>query len=81
MTIEDRILNAFREGLELPPGDINTDELVYREFKKWTSMAHMSLIAILEQDFDVMLETDEILQMSSFSKVVEIMKNYDESAA
>lgn len=80
MTIEERVLSAFREALEIQ-GDINTDELVYREYKKWTSMAHMSLIAILEQDFDAMLETDEILQMSSFAKAVEIMKAYDTSAA
>ncbi len=76
MTVEARVLSAFREALDIE-GDVDTKELVYREYKKWTSMAHMTLIAILEQDFDAMLETDEIVAMSSFDKAVETMTKYD----
>lgn len=76
MTVEARVLSAFREALDIE-GDVDPKELVYREYKKWTSMAHMTLIAILEQDFDAMLETDEIVAMSSFDKAVETMKKYD----
>jgi acyl carrier protein len=80
MSTEARVMNAFKEALDIE-GEVNPDELRYREYKKWTSMAHMTLIAILEQDFDAMLETDEILDMSSYGKAVEIMKKYDGGAA
>jgi acyl carrier protein len=36
----------------------------------------MTLIAALETEVDCMLEMDDILDMSSFSKAVEIMKKY-----
>ena len=39
-------------------------------------MGHMMLVAALEAEFDTMLETDEILSMSSFDKAVDIMGKY-----
>lgn len=43
-------------------------------------MAHMTLVAALEEAFDCMLDMQEILDMSSFDKSVEIMAGYDERA-
>jgi acyl carrier protein len=79
MDIRARVLKAFTEALELD-GDVDPASLVYRDHPKWTSMAHMTLIAILEADFDTMLETDEVLGMSSFDKAVETMRKYDAAA-
>lgn len=36
----------------------------------------MTLVASLETEFDAMIDTDEILAMSSFDKAVEIMSKY-----
>jgi acyl carrier protein len=73
--IEDRILKAFEEGLEVP-ADVETSTLEFNVTPEWTSIGHMMLIAALEAEFDVMLETDDILAMSTFSKAVEIMGKY-----
>jgi acyl carrier protein len=79
MDLHARVLKAFREALELD-GEVDPASLVYRDHPKWTSMAHMTLIAILEADFYAMLETDEVLGMSSFDKAVETMRKYDAAA-
>jgi acyl carrier protein len=76
MELHDRVLGVFRSAMDIE-GDIDTDLLAYREFGKWTSLAHMMLIAALEDEFDVMLETEDILAMSTFDKAVEIMARYD----
>ncbi len=76
MTLHDRVMKAFQEALELD-APVAPEELVYRDFPQWTSTAHMALIAILEQDFDVMLDADDILNMSSFGKAVEIMAKHE----
>jgi acyl carrier protein len=78
--LRDKVLAAFKEALEIE-GPVDTATLVYRDFPKWTSMAHMVLVAILEQEFDTMLETDDILNMSSYEKAVEIMSKYDAATA
>jgi acyl carrier protein len=70
-----KIDSAFRLAFEL---DVKEDlsGLQYNCSKQWDSVAHMALVVALEQEFDCMLEMDEIIDMSSYSKVLEIMRNY-----
>ena len=52
--------------------------LKYQAIDAWDSVGHMSLIAALEEAFDIMLETDDIIDLSSYEKGKEILsKNYD----
>ena len=52
--------------------------LTYQSVQLWDSVGHMTLIAALEDAFDIMLETDDIIDLSSYEKGQEILtKNYD----
>ena len=75
MSVKDRVTSAFKEALDL---DDNADigALRYQEYPAWNSIGHMTLVAALEAEFDTMLETDDILAMSSFDKAVDIMGRY-----
>lgn len=70
----EQLAQCFRDVLALP-ADADVKGLAYQEHPSWDSVAHMRLIAAIETSFDVMLETDQILEMSSFAKAVEIMKS------
>lgn len=72
MSLEDRLCAVFREALELGD-DIEVAELAYRAVPAWDSVGHMRLVAAIETEFDVMLETDDVLDLSSFAKAVEIV--------
>ena len=37
------------------------DDLEYNSIAQWDSVAHMTLIAALEERFDIMLDTDDII--------------------
>ena len=75
INLEERVFAQFASVLDL--GEIsNRDQWLYNDFPGWDSVAHMTLVAALEQEFDCMLEMDDILDMSSFSAAVEIMKKY-----
>ena len=76
MKTQDRVLKTFVSAFDID-GPIDTAELAFLEYPEWTSVGHMTLIAALEEEFDVMLETNEILGMSNFDKAVEIMSKYD----
>ncbi len=52
-------------------------DLKYQEIPQWDSVGHMSLIAALEEDFDIMFDTDDIIGLSSFEKGKEIIKKYN----
>jgi acyl carrier protein len=75
MTVRDRVYNAFKESFDLDDAT-NTSALVYQAYPAWTSIGHMVLVAALESEFDTMLETDDILEMSNFDKAVSIMSKY-----
>jgi acyl carrier protein len=79
MTVRDRVFNAFKESFDLDD-DASAEKLVYQGHPAWTSVGHMILVAALESEFDTMLETDDILEMSNFEKAVTIMGKYANDA-
>lgn len=72
----DKLQQIFAQALDLPEQAI-TEELAYNSIKQWDSTAHMVLIAALEDEFDIMLDTDDIIDMSSVAKAREILAKYD----
>jgi acyl carrier protein len=66
---------AFRTSLDLP-ADAEVDDLRYQDNEKWDSLAHMSLIAAIEDEFAVMLDTDDVINLSSFKEAVRILGEY-----
>jgi len=52
--------------------------LTYQSVNSWDSIGHMAMIATLEEAFDIMMETDDIIDFSSYEKGMEILtKNYN----
>ena len=51
-------------------------KLEYQGVDTWDSVGHMSLVARLEETFDIMMETDDIIEFSSFLKGIEILRKY-----
>ena len=51
-------------------------KLTYQGVDAWDSVGHMSLITELEDTFDIMMETDDIIEFNSFKKGYEILKKY-----
>jgi acyl carrier protein len=68
----DRLRGVFRSSLELDDG-YDVDGLTYRGIESWDSLAHMSLVAAIEDEFGVMIDTDDVIDMSSFDKAREIL--------
>lgn len=74
MSVE-KLRQTFAESFGLPLETI-TDDLGYNEIAQWDSVAHMALIAAIEQAFDILIETDDVIDMSSFAKAKEIVAKY-----
>jgi len=75
MTNNEKIKLAFARALNIDIVQIS-DDLAYSSIPEWDSVAHMVLIAELEREFDVMLDTDDIIDMSSAGKAKEILAKY-----
>lgn len=58
--------------------EITADKLAglkYQDIDAWDSVGHMTLVANLEDAFDIMMETDDIIDLSSYEKGQEILAN------
>jgi len=68
--------SAFCEGLEISEDKL--PGLEYQGIQEWDSVGHMSLISCLEDAFDIMMDTDDIIDLSSYEKGKEILSaNYE----
>lgn len=74
MTNLEKYINAFVEGLEVDK-DIVKEGLEYQSIPQWDSVGHMGLVAAIEDAFDIMMDTDDIIDLSSFEKGMEILTN------
>ena len=70
----EKYVNAFVEGLGVSRDSI--ENLEYQAIPEWDSVGHMGLVAALEEAFDIMMDTDDIIDFSSFEKGKEILKKY-----
>jgi acyl carrier protein len=71
----DDLKAVFRDAFDLSP-DVDFRTVRYGEIPTWDSLQHMALIGDLEDRFDIMLETDDVIGMASFDDAVRILKKY-----
>jgi len=76
MSNKEKLINSFVSALGVDQSNI-IDSLEYNTIPQWDSVAHMALIAALEEEFDIMMDTDDIIDMSSVVKAKEIVSKYD----
>lgn len=75
MTNIEKYNQVFIETFGITEDSLPT--LVYQSIKEWDSVGHMTLIANLEDAFDIMMEMDDIVDLSSFEKGKELLGKYD----
>lgn len=75
MTNLEKYIKAFTETFEIDEAQL--EGLEYQGNINWDSVGHMTLIAVLEEELDIMMDTDDIIDFSSFEKGKEILKKYD----
>lgn len=73
--MENKYKKAFVKSLTLDEKKIN-DDLKYNDIPEWDSIGHMTLISELESEFGISMETDDIIDFSSYKKGKEILKKY-----
>ena len=72
----EKLIKAVEESLQIGRDKI-TDGLKYNSIPEWDSVAHMALVAALEDSYGIMLDTDDIIAMSSVGEIKRILGKYD----
>lgn len=73
----EKYKEAFINALELNESEIaQIHELEYKKNEKWDSLGHMKLMCYIENSLKISLKTEDILQFTSYTKGIEILKKY-----
>ena len=68
--MEEKIIKIMEEILK----ERVTSNSIQKECVNWDSLHHLSLIIMLENEFDISFEPEEISFMTSFNKISEIIR-------
>ena len=75
MTNLEKYNQAFTSTFEITEDKLTG--LKYQDIQAWDSVGHMQLIAALEDTFDIMMDTDDIIDFNSYEKGKEILSKDD----
>ena len=67
----EKYTQVFVDTFEVTPEQVAG--LKYQDIEAWDSVGHMGLISALEDAFDIMMDTDDIIDFNSFEKGKEIL--------
>lgn len=75
MSNKEKYDQVFMDCFSVEKSVLNA-EFVYQGVPSWDSVGHMSMIAAIEESFDIMIETDDIIDFGSYTKGIEIVAKY-----
>jgi acyl carrier protein len=76
MTNKEKYDQVFIDSFSITAEQLN-ENLVYQSVQQWDSIGHMGMVAALEEAFDIMMETDDIIDFGSYNKGVELLAKYN----
>lgn len=71
--MEDQFLTNVKEALEIEDREISLDD-EFRSYEEWTSIAFLSLIAMIDEEYDVILTGNKFKTMETLRDVLEAIK-------
>ena len=75
MSNKKKYQDIFIKSLSIDSNKFN-ENLKYNDIPEWVSSGHMSLMSGLEEGFGITMDTDDIVDFSSYKKGIEILKKY-----
>ena len=76
MSTKEKYQDIFIKSLSIDSKKFN-ENLKYNDIPEWDSIGHMTLMSGLEEGFGITMETDDIIDFSSYNKGIKILKKYN----
>lgn len=73
--IQQRIKEVMAGIFSMDAADIGSGSSL-KTVEQWDSLKHVGLMMALEQEFDVRIDVEEAVEMTSFTAVCEVLSRY-----
>ena len=71
--MQDQFIPAFKEALEMEDQEINMTD-AFRDYEEWDSIAQLSLIAMLDEEFDLQIEEKDFEKLETVEDLLKTVK-------
>lgn len=68
--MEEKLLNAIKVALEIEDREISLGDN-FKEFEEWDSLSRLSLISVIDEEFDVQIEGKLFEDISTVAQLME----------
>jgi acyl carrier protein len=75
MTNKDKYNQIFIDCFSVSEETLN-ENFTYQCVPAWDSVGHMGMVAAIEDVFNIMMETEDIIEFSSYTVGIEKLKKY-----
>ena len=72
--MSDKFIDLFKETLEITDDSVqlNTE---FRKLPQWDSLAFLSVIAMIDEEYDVVIEGNDFIKLITVADVINEIKN------
>jgi acyl carrier protein len=78
--MDEQLKEVFAEALDLEIDEIEEGSS-QDNLEDWDSLGHLNLISEIEKTFKVKITMDEVMEMTTYAKVKEIVNNHLEKVS
>ena len=75
MKNKNKYIEIFTKSLSIGKKKFK-ESIKYNDIPEWDSIGHMTLMSDLEDGFKISIDTDDVIDFSSFKKGIQILKKY-----
>jgi acyl carrier protein len=75
MKNKNKYIEIFTKSLSIDKKNFK-ETIKYNDIPEWDSIGHMTLMSDLEEGFKISIDTDDVIDFSSFKKGIQILKKY-----
>ena len=75
MKNKNKYIEIFIKSLSIDKKKFK-ETIKYNDIPEWDSIGHMTLMSDLEEGFKISIDTDDVIDFSSFKKGIQILKKY-----
>lgn len=71
--MEEKFIFQLKEILEIEDRELKTTD-VFRDFEEWDSLANLSVIAMIDEEYNVVIDNTEFKNLKTIGEVIEAIK-------
>lgn len=68
--MKEKFIEKFKEALDADSKDIRLEDR-FRDYDEWDSLRYLSVIAMIDSEFDVIIETSEFKKIETVGGLIE----------